>query len=823
MNQHSFARRQPVYLTAPATVVETGWSGPVASKFVRNPRLLSFFGLPAATSGVKRCVIGLFAFSVMFVATAEPVRAEVTAIEVQRSIDRGVEFLRKTQLDSGGWNEFRNQSCGLSSLCTLAMLNAGVSREDPDLIRALNYLRRSQPTQTYSLSLQTLVFCQAGIAADIVRIRGNVVRLVNMQNLNGDQRSLGAWNYGRGVGPGDKSNSQFAILAIGAAVDRGILVDQKLFQRAMSYWSNGQLSNGGWGYRSPPATGSMTCAGIASMVIARGHIVPNVGDDQIDCCGDVTVDDDPVDRALEHLGDHFSVIGNPGGSGHYFYYLYALERVGRLTGRRFIGGHDWYREGAERLIGIQAFDGSWQGSGDDEGDRHVASSFALLFLGKGKRQVVVGRLETGRAERTAQVAFPNSLKQLVHFVERDWGRDLTWQAVVGDQARVEDLLQTPVLVISGRDRLKISETLADRLGEYLNQGGTVLFDSTAGDGCGNPAAFEQSVRELCERWFPASKLDRLPTDHPVWYAQHDVKPDAIGQDYWVYGLQACCRTAVFYSPKSLSCRWERGSMLLRRDRRATPVGRQVESAVRIGENVIAYATGRELKDKLDRRSIVGAGTVPEPGRGAVEFSVLELGAGEDQVPRAASNAAAIIRQLRPIQIRSSVDAVALTEKSLASLPLIWVHGRTEFEWTETQRTVLRAYLRRGGVVLASAICGNEAFNTAFRRELNLVLPDAPLQMMPSDHPALSDRFGGFSLNDVTIRQPTDTGRSVEIRRRRGAPVIEFAETDSLVRVLFSPLDLSCALESRNSIQCPGYSTDDAAKVIANLLLFVQNQ
>ena len=32
------------------------------------------------------------------------------------------------------------------------------------------------------------------------------------------------------------------------------------------------------------------------------------------------------------------------------YYLYGVERVGRLTGRRFIGGHDWYREGADYLV-----------------------------------------------------------------------------------------------------------------------------------------------------------------------------------------------------------------------------------------------------------------------------------------------------------------------------------------------------------------------------------------------------------------------------------------------------------------------------------------
>ena len=32
---------------------------------------------------------------------------------------------------------------------------------------------------------------------------------------------------------------------------------------------------------------------------------------------------------------------------HTFYNVYGIERVGRLSGQRFIGDHDWYREGCE--------------------------------------------------------------------------------------------------------------------------------------------------------------------------------------------------------------------------------------------------------------------------------------------------------------------------------------------------------------------------------------------------------------------------------------------------------------------------------------------
>ena len=66
------------------------------------------------------------------------------------------------------------------------------------------------------------------------------------------------------------------------------------------------------------------------------------------------------------------------GAGFYYYYLYALERVGALTQRKWIGRHDWYREGAEELFRRQSQDGSWTSGGPESAE--VDTCFALLFL-----------------------------------------------------------------------------------------------------------------------------------------------------------------------------------------------------------------------------------------------------------------------------------------------------------------------------------------------------------------------------------------------------------------------------------------------------------
>ncbi|MGI9470014.1 MAG: DUF4159 domain-containing protein [Rubripirellula sp.] len=794
----------------------------IASALYRMaPRYLRPFGqMTGKGGGTLLLILGMIVS--MMIATREA-HADVDAAAVQRSIDRGIAYLRKTQNDRGGWEEYGGQSCGLSSLCTMALLNAGVSRDDPNIVQSMRYLRGFEPKETYSVALQTLVYCQLGAAGDLPRIRRNVEWLVRSQKQVGTPDRIGSWDYGGGRGSGDPSNAQFALLALGAAQDRGIEIDSEVFRRSYEYWINRQQPQGGWAYgRGRRTSGSMTCAGVASIIIAGNRLGTDANAQQISCCGAGSKDQDAIESGLGWLARNFTLQVNPGGEAMTkFYYMYALERVGRLSGRRFIGKHDWYREGAEHLISLQdEFQGFWSNVGAME-NKNVATSFALLFLSKGKRQVVIGRLKYSSPRAPQQWhQHPDSLRQLVRHVERDWGRDLTWQTVDAESASLEDMLQTPVLVVSGRSSLRLLPEVADRLKQYVDQGGCILFEGEGGDGCGDASPFESSVNRLCQEWFDGAGLERLPPSHPIWSAEHKVDPAVIGNDFWVYGVQACCRTAVFYVPRSLSCRWEYADLLFHRDRGSKPIRAQADAAVRIGENLIAYATGRELKDKLDQRVILDAGESVVTSRGAIQLAMLSLDAGGEEARRALPNVAALVSARVPIPITAAPQAVGFNAKQLQDVPFLWIHGRTDFSWDDAEREAIREYVENGGVILGSAVCGSKPFADAFRREIAKTLPEAPLNVLPAEHPALAST-GGFDIRGVTIRTPMEGGR--EISKRVGPPVLEIASVDNVIGVFFSPLDLSCALESPNSVQCPGYSTEDAAKIVANLVLFALQQ
>src|SRR5207302_1078216 len=121
--------------------------------------------------------------------------------------------------------------------------------------------------------------------------------------------------------------------------------------------------------------------------------------EQIKCCGSQANDsDERIQRALTWLASNFSVEQNPQkrrAVPWHYYYLWGLEHACRLTGQRAVGDHKWYREGASMLCRAQDVTGSWQDTVGIESDPNIAIALALLFLGEGRRPVVVSKLEHG--------------------------------------------------------------------------------------------------------------------------------------------------------------------------------------------------------------------------------------------------------------------------------------------------------------------------------------------------------------------------------------------------------------------------------------------
>ena len=746
--------------------------------------------------------------------------AEITDQQAREAIENGVRYLLDKQSKTrGDWSEHYSQTVlGTSALATLALLNAGVDPKSDSIQNALTYLRSMpMPESTYGISLQTMAFC----AADPKRFRAEITR--NVQWLEKSQMRagprVGSWSYGGGRGTGgDNSNAQFAVLALHEAERVGVKVDPQTWKASLDYWVKCQNQDGSWSYLGSDAgTGSMTCAGITSVIICSGRVGDGdakVNGETIECCGE-QANNESVERGIQWLADHFHIDKNPNAplGGYWLYYLYGLERVGRMSGRRFIGQHDWFREGAEILISMQDdLRGQWNGRGHAEGEYPViATSLALLFLSKGRRPVVMSKLQ--HTDTQDWDRHRTGTQNLTFHVEQRWRRDLTWQSIDVRAATVDDLAQSPVLFISGRDGLKFTAEHEENLREYVQRGGFIFAEAA----CGGPA-FDRDFRELMKRLFPDSELRLLPADHPVWFAEQKVDPNHLKP---LYGIDACCRTSVVYCPQDLSCLWE-----LSRGNRETAypvaVRNEIDACLRIGTNVLTYATNRELRNKLDQHpGTTNLANTETLERGTLYVPKLRHSGGSDDAPNALPNLLGFVRQ--QAQIRSVVEnrLVSPTDESLLEYPIAFLHGRRQFRFSPADRKALSTYVERGGVIFADAICASPEFTESFRREISAIFPGKNLERIPPDHSIFTKSFRGYDLPKVTLRDPQIRSGDDPLRANltQISPVLEGITVGDRIAVIFSPFDLSCALENGASLQCKGYIKEDAARLGTNVILF----
>jgi len=220
----------------------------------------------------------------------------------------------------------------------------------------------------------------------------------------------------------DNSNTQYAVLGLNSAARCGVEIPRAIWLGIAEHYLSVQAPDGeevtklrlephatpseekggrrygthpvtalrrGWAYQecrhASNAYGSMTCAGLASLAIARSHLesgprsrMPAALRSRIDA----SIRDGWA--ALEGI---WTVFENPGYEGWYLYHLYGLERAGILCDVESVQGHDWYWEGAIQLLLRQEKDGSWPTFSSEPHD----AIWALLFLSRSTTPITPSR------------------------------------------------------------------------------------------------------------------------------------------------------------------------------------------------------------------------------------------------------------------------------------------------------------------------------------------------------------------------------------------------------------------------------------------------
>jgi hypothetical protein len=770
-------------------------------------------------------------------------RPEPLVQQVKASITKGVDYLCRKQRPDGSWPTTKDDpktdfSGGSTGLAVLALLNCDGIIEDAELEKrrkaaiaaGLKNLRGLEPPSVYARALQTMAFAEA--KTDLDRVRANVKWLIDARVFK-DGKFMG-WNYYSRTGSfaHDASNSQYAMLALWYGRQAGAEVPREVWQSIHDYYRRMQGPEGYWNYsgyyRDPELerpSASMTIAGLCGLLISGAEI--NGGREQWQKNGTFTNcgkygDDKALALAFQWI------TGKREGNNRRgfilelpertYYHLYGIERAGRLSGLRFFGEHDWYREGCDFLVKRQSPGGAWdQPNAKYDQWAHVNTAFALLFLSKGRTPVLVSKLVHGnwprREDDTDWNNDRNDLRNLTEYLARDgklFGKTpLAWQTYdimralyaraekpnkADEDAIVADMRQSPILYITGHGSPngRIQKTETDLIKRYVENGGFIFAEAC----CGSPefdAGFKQWVKDTWDQ-----NLTYIESTDPVWTSHHIIKA---GDPFKLMALRVGCRTIMIYSPQDLSCHWES-------NRYQDGVSQR---AFELGANIVAYATGRTPpQPRLTPVEIAADVREPKEPRKRGYFTVGQIRHGPDwqPAPKAMTNLMEHVHktlgldvQLRPEQVRlGDEDAVVNTK-------FLYLHGRNDFK-PGGGLDPLRFTLENGGLLFADACCGNEAFDKSFRRFAQELFPKEKLVRVPADDRLFNGKLNLDPITAGNTRCRTKPNGPVE----EMAPFLEGIKIDGRWVVLYSKYDIGCALERNTSADCVGYDHASAMRI-----------
>ncbi len=759
-----------------------------------------------------------------FFATAA--RADDPLVEkVKLSIDNGKKYLLGQQRENGSWETTAHSVSnpgGSTSLVLLALLTAGVPPGDPVIQDGLKYLRTIAPSKTYVVALQTMVYAQAGQPIDRERIQKNIHWLVVHQKPTG-------WGYGEDTIT-DNSNTQYALLGLHAGIEAGIPVDPAALEKVRKMMLATQ-TGGAWRYRAGmPPTLSMTCAGLCNLMITGMDL--KVGKQKmvggvVENCG-VYDTNGPAAAALAWIGNRFPAeiradnattwLGGPPTSAP-FYCLYGLERTGRLTGQRFFGGNDWYEVGCRYLVSIQKPDGSWEGRNSLDSAPTIATSFALLFLAKGRTPVLLTKLAYGPRDYEGWNNKHNDVRHLVEFSSRELFKrqPLAWQifdarsgvkaeTVAERNKLAAELLPSPIVYFNGHDMAPPDAREREILKEYVQNGGFILAEA-----CCGRAAFHHSFEKLMGEILPGSELKLLPDDHPIWTASGKflVPPN---KPFPLYGVQHGCKWVAVLSTRPMAYYWEAN------DFDKSEEGRL---AFQLAANIIAYATGLEPpRPRLTEVEIPRDDTPERVRRGYLKVGQLRHDGDWQPAPKAMRNLMSEVRKAG-LDVVLEATPVFPSRDNVLQHRFLYMHGRGAFEEKAQNLKPLHFNLTSGGLLLADACCGSPRFDAAFRKFMDELWAEEKLKLepIPPTDELFSAELSGKKITSVRCRRPSADGKGVDPVYRDVAPALEGIKYNGRWVVIYSKYDLGCALEHTTSSDCLGHDYDSAVRLGTAAVLY----
>lgn len=400
---------------------------------------------------------------------------------------------------------------------------------------------------------------------------------------------------------------------------------------------------------------------------------------------------------------------------------------------------------------------------------------------------------------------PADVNTLLNWTAEKMG--IKYRAVEADFEHFSfDPRELPVLLFAGHNQFSLNDQVRAGIARYVMDGGTILADA-----CCGWQDFADSFRKEMELVFPGRPLRKILPDDPIlasYYKMGDLTYKK--EDGSTYQDKPCletidfgCRSGVVFSPCDMTCGW---------DGHEHPRGLRVviDQARQIGANLLTYVLGTfQLGQFLSTTKVYHEAGAPS--RDDFVFAQVMHGGDWDPDPSGVHNLLKHARDNSTMEVKFKRQNVRLIDPEAATYPLLYMTGHREFVLSNDEAARLHNYLKAGGILLADACCGRMTFDGAFRREMNKVFPNAPLERLPADHP-LYHCHNDIGRVEYTPRVHEDFGPME-------APELEGITVDGKLAVVYSRFDLGNGWEQFPHAYSYGLKDESALKIGTNVIVY----
>jgi hypothetical protein len=275
-----------------------------------------------------------------------------------------------------------------------------------------------------------------------------------------------------------------------------------------------------------------------------------------------------------------------------------------------------------------------------------------------------------------------------------------------------------------------------------------------------------------------------------------------------------------YSPYDLSCLWDKWTSF-DIPGRSKDLLSLITRANRVGVNVVAYVTGREILNKIQQQEQITASPAADKiERDLLQISKIRYTGDWDAAPQALKNLLVALNRTSGLPTAAKQRDLTLLDPNLFRYPIAYIHGRYDFALAKNELDKLREYINQGGVLFSDACCGAPQYDRSFRQMIKQLFPDNPLKRIPPGHEMFTTKIG-YDLKTVKRREPDVdlANAALSVSVREAEPFLEGIEINGRFVVIYSKYDISCALERQASVACVGYVHDDAVKIGVNVILY----